>query len=256
MFTQLYGLQGQRAIVTGAAKGIGKAIAEALAQHGACVMLADVDPAVHALAESLSTAQTPCLSKIADVRQESDVVDLVRTTEEQLGAVDILVNNAGIFPLRPIAEMTAEIWDEVHAVNLRGAMLATREAARAIGSHGRGGAIVNISSVGSLNPKLIGLTAYNATKAGLNMLTKSAALEFAPAKIRVNAVLPGPIGTEDILSNMGDGDYMERSRAKIPLKRLGDPSDVAHLVCFLCSQASAFMTGELIVLDGGVSLIG
>lgn len=251
----IYGLAGRRAIVTGASKGIGKAIAIALAEHGASVMLADIDPAVRGVAEALSGAERQCHSKIVDVRQESDIIDLVRAADDALGGIDILVNNAGIFPLLPILEMTTETWDNVQSINLRAAMIATREVATFMRSRKQGGSIINMSSVGSLKPRLIGLSAYNASKAGLNMLTKAAALEFAPYNIRVNAVLPGPIGTEDILASMAEGDYMDRAKAAIPLKRLGEPCEVAHLVCFLCSRASAFMTGECVALDGGASLI-
>jgi NAD(P)-dependent dehydrogenase (short-subunit alcohol dehydrogenase family) len=255
MNAAVYSLAGRRAIVTGASKGIGKAVAAALAGHGASLMLADIDSAVHRVADSLSATGVQCFAKIVDVRIENDIIDLMHAADTQLGGVDILVNNAGIFPLLPIAEMTAEVWDNVHAINLRAAMLATREVVQVMRARGRGGSIVNMSSMGSLKPKLVGLSAYNASKAGLNMLTKAAALEFASDNIRVNAVLPGPIGTEDILADMSEGDYMERAKASIPLKRLGDPSEVAHLVCFLCSSASAFMTGECLVLDGGASLV-
>jgi NAD(P)-dependent dehydrogenase (short-subunit alcohol dehydrogenase family) len=252
IFKDVYGLTGRKAIVTGAAKGIGKAIAIALVEHGASVMLADMDEAVHVLAADLGTQ---CRSKIVDVRQERDIVALIQAADAELGGVDIMINNAGVFPLLPIAEMTADVWDDVHAINLRAAMLATRDVVRIMRLRGHGGSIINISSVGSLKPKLVGLSAYNASKAGLNMLTKAAALEFAADGIRVNAVLPGPIGTEDILAAMAEGDYMEKSKATIPLKRLGEPAEVAHLVCFLCSRAAAFMTGECVALDGGASLI-
>jgi NAD(P)-dependent dehydrogenase (short-subunit alcohol dehydrogenase family) len=252
IFNDLYGLTGRNAIVTGAAKGIGKAIATALVEHGASVMLADIDEAVHTLAADLGAR---CCSKIVDMRQENEITGLIQAAGAQLGGVDIMVNNAGIFPLLPIADMTADVWDNVHAINLRAAMLATREVVRAMRLQGRGGSIINISSIGSLKPRLVGLSAYNASKAGLNMLTKAAALEFAADGIRVNAVLPGPIGTEEILAVMAEGDYMEKSKATVPLKRLGEPAEVAHLVCFMCSRASAFMTGECVTLDGGASLI-
>lgn len=253
---EIYSLTGRRAIVTGASKGIGKAIATALAGHGAHVILADINPAVRDVAEILATSSVQCHAKMVDVRAEHDIVDLMRFADEQLGGIDILINNAGIFPLLPIAEMTTQIWDDVQSINLRAAMLAIREAVRVMRSQGSGGSIVNMSSVGSLRPRLVGLSAYNASKAGLNMLTKAAALEFAGDNIRVNAVLPGPIGTEDILVDMSEGDYIERTTASIPLKRLGEPGEVAHLVCFLCSGASAFLTGECIALDGGASLVG
>lgn len=255
MLENAYGLQGRRAIVTGASKGIGKAVATALVEHGASVILADIDPAVHMIAQTLSKIDTHCHSTLVDVRKENELVDLIRSANERLGGIDILVNNAGIFPLLPIADMTTEIWDNVQAVNLRAAMIATREVVGVMRAQGSGGSIINMSSVGSLRPRLVGLSAYNASKAGLNMLTKAAALEFAGDHIRVNAVLPGPIGTEDILADMAEGDYMAKAQASIPLKRLGQPAEVAHLVCFLCSPASAFMTGECVTLDGGASLI-
>jgi NAD(P)-dependent dehydrogenase (short-subunit alcohol dehydrogenase family) len=255
MFAKVYSLAGRRAIVTGASKGIGKAIALAFAEHGASIMLADIDPAVHTVANTLSASGAQCFSKIVDMRNEADIIELIDNSDTQLGGIDILVNNAGVFPLMPIAQMTSEIWDNVQAVNLRAAMLSTREVVAIMRSQGRGGSIVNMSSLGSLKPRLVGLSAYNASKSGLNMLTKAAALEFAGDNIRINAVLPGPIGTEEILADMSEGDYIERAKASIPLKRLGEPREVAHLVCFLCSQASAFMTGECVGIDGGASLV-
>jgi NAD(P)-dependent dehydrogenase (short-subunit alcohol dehydrogenase family) len=173
------------------------------------------------------------------------------------GSRDVLVNNAGIYPATRFLDTTAEQWDTMHRVNLRSVFLCIREAVKIMQAQGRGGQIVNISSMGSVRPAAPARFAYGASKAGVNRLTEDAAAAFARDNIRVNAVLPGPIELttppEPIADERG-ARIRETIRNKIPLGRYGAPADVAAAVIFLASPASAFITGQALLVDGGFTL--
>jgi gluconate 5-dehydrogenase/2-deoxy-D-gluconate 3-dehydrogenase len=188
-----------------------------------------------------------------DVTDEHSVTAMIRDAGAAFGPLGILVNNAGIYPTSPIAEMPVADWDRVMATNLRGPFLCTREGARAMRAAGRGGTIVNVSSIDSMHPSFVGMAHYGASKGGLNMLTRSAALEFAPDRITVNAVCPGGIETEGTQAAFGDG-LKATLEARIPLGRIGTPEEIGAVVVFLASPAAAYVTGTTLVVDGGYLL--
>lgn len=250
----LFGLQNKCAVVTGGGAGIGRSVARLLAKAGARVVVADVNVATAlVVAGELNAAAAGSAVGIScDVSSESSVVALFDATVQQFGAVDILVNVAGIYPKTPFLETSAEKWDRIHAVNLRGTFLCMREAIKRMKAAGTGGSIVNISSVASLQPVIHDNCDYGATKAGVNNLTKTAAYEFAADKIRVNAVLPGGVATERALEFTGKiptGPITQPGR--VPLGRMGEPEDVANAVLFFAGSASSYVTGQLLAVDGG-----
>src|SRR3990170_4779975 len=242
-------LSGKTAIVTGASRGIGKAIALALAASGAkvaCVARgADkLQETADEIAGAGGTAEVhPC-----DVTNSEAVTKLVEGLAEKWGQLDIVVNNAGITKDTLIPRMTDEQWDEVIATNLRSVFLFTRAASQAM-MRKRVGRIINISSVSGLmgNP---GQANYSASKAGIIGLTRTVARELAGRNVTVNAVAPGFIAT-DMTAALGE-EILQEVRKQIPLGRLGDPQDVADAVLFLASEAASFVTGHVLTLDGGL----
>jgi NAD(P)-dependent dehydrogenase (short-subunit alcohol dehydrogenase family) len=187
------------------------------------------------------------------VSDEAAVTAMVDGVADRLGTIDVLVNNAGIYPSRPIAETSVEEWDRVMAVNLRGPFLCTREAARIMRARGKGGAVVNLSSMAAFHPCFPGMAQYCASKGGLVMLTRSAALELAPDGIRVNAVCPGGVETEGTRENLAAG-LRDVLTPRIPLGRVALPEDVAGAVVFLAGPAARYVTGATLVVDGGYLL--
>jgi 3-oxoacyl-[acyl-carrier protein] reductase len=244
-------LSGQSALVTGAARGLGRCIAQSLAGAGAKVACVDVN--AESLAETVSairgaggTAEPfPC-----DVTQSDRVSEVVDEVVKLWGALGILVNNAGITRDNVIVRMKDEQWDAVININLRGTFLFTRAAARPM-MKARGGRIINIASVSGLmgNP---GQVNYSASKAGVIGLTRTVARELASRNITVNAVAPGFIAT-DMTAALGE-EILQEVRKQIPLGRLGDPQDVADAVLFLASDAASFITGHVLTVDGGLTV--
>jgi len=248
---RLFGLAGRVALVTGGASGIGRGVARRLAEAGADVAVADLDPVrAEGVAADLAALGGRTCGLGADVRDEASVTAMVREATATLGVPTILVNNAGIYPTSPIADMPVADWDRVMATNLRGPFLCTREGARAMRAAGRRGTIVNVSSIESMHPSFVGMAHYGASKGGLNMLTRSAALEFAPDRITVNAVCPGGVETEGTQAAFGDG-LKAQLEARIPLGRVATPEDIGGVVAFLAGPAAAYVTGATLVVDGG-----
>ncbi len=251
----LFGLHGRVAVVTGGSAGIGKATAKLFAQAGASVVVANRNAANgEEVADALRDEGLDAIAIAVDVADEEAVVNLFIATLERLGGIDILVNNAGIMPKYPFTEATAGQWDEVQQVNLRGAYLCMREASKAMIDRGKGGRIVNVSSTSSLVPGVLGNAAYCASKGGMNMLTKSAALDLSPHKINVNAVLPGGTMTEAVIRlregpTMFEGPNTESARYR--LGRLAEPEEVASAILFLAGAGGNYITGQTIVVDGG-----
>jgi NAD(P)-dependent dehydrogenase (short-subunit alcohol dehydrogenase family) len=241
----LLDLGGKVAIVTGAASGMGRETARYFAAAGAAVVCADWNgPGAEAIAAELGGKSIPVT---VDVSDEASVIAMMDRVKTAFGRLDILVNNAALQNRALLTETTVEYWDKIQAVNLRGPFLCLREAAKLMGS---GGAVVNISSTGAVHPMMPGLAAYGASKGGVSQLTRNAALELAPAGIRVNAVLPGGVMTEGGAAATGTAPS-GRAIAPPPLGRIGMPGDIAALVLFLVSPAASYITGQSFVADGG-----
>jgi NAD(P)-dependent dehydrogenase (short-subunit alcohol dehydrogenase family) len=247
-----YDFEGQVALVTGAGAGMGLDTARAFAQSGAAVALADVDgDAVRAAADELTAAGHRALDVTCDVSDEAQVAALVDRTVGTFGRLDMAFNNAGIMPpVADAADEPAETFDRVTAINLRGVWACMKHELRHMRSQGSG-AIVNCSSLGGLvgNP---GRAAYHATKHGVLGLTKSAALEYAPRGVRINAVCPGTIETPMVADMMAKGELtVEDAIAGQPIGRLGRGEEIAGAVLWLCSPGASLVLGVALPVDGG-----
>ena len=241
-----FGLQGRVAIVTGGAQGIGEACARRFAREGARVVIADVaDARGQALADELGARYVHC-----DVGDKAQVDALVAQAVQAHGRIDVLVNNAGIFRAADFLDVTEEDFDAVLRVNLKGAFLVGQAVAREM-ARARRGSIVNMSSVNSVLA-IPGIASYNVSKGGLNQLTRAMALALADQGIRVNAIGPGTIATElAAQAVLTSEDARRRIMMRTPLKRLGEPAEVADVVAFLASDAASYITGEIVMVDGG-----
>ena len=247
-------LRGNVALVTGASRGLGRASALALAEAGADVALTGraVDDLAR-VAEEARAHGVRAETYRADVRDAAEIERMVETALAAFGHIDVLVNNAGISGReKPFLELDAADWDEVVAVDLRAPALCARAVGRAMAARRRG-RIVNVASIGALMP-LASLSAYCAAKAGLVQLTRVMALEMARHNIQVNAVCPGYFGTpmnEEFFATAAGQDLIRRA---IPMRRLGEPAELAPTIVFLASSAASFMTGSVITVDGGQTL--
>lgn len=246
-------LQGRVAFITGGARGIGKATALKMVKEGASAALLDILPEeVAQVAKELKAIGGKTLGIQTDVTQKKEVEKAVEKTLSKWGRVDILVNNAGIIKPALLENVQDDDWDEVVGVNLKGTFFCTRAVLASMQKH-RYGKIVNISSRASLGKEL--RTVYSATKAALIGVTRTWALELAHYNINVNAIGPGPIATE--LFSSGNPPDSPRTKAiinGIPLKRMGQPEDVANLILFLASDESSFITGQVIFICGGMTV--
>ena len=238
-------------VVTGAAQGIGAACAERFAREGAPVALWDVDDARStAFARRLQDGGARALYAHCDVSRADEVRAALDETLSAFGRVDVLVNNAGIFRAADFLDVTEDDWDAVLGVNLKGAFLVGQACARDMASRGRG-AIVNMSSVNGLMA-IPSIASYNASKGGLNQLTRAMAVALADRGVRVNAVAPGTIATElAAKAVLTSEEARERILGRTPLRRLGEPAEVAEVVCFLASDAASYLTGQIVYADGG-----
>jgi NAD(P)-dependent dehydrogenase (short-subunit alcohol dehydrogenase family) len=249
-----FGLGERVVVITGGAQGIGAACARRLVQDGAAVALWDVaDDAGRALATALQAGGAAALYCHCDVAHKRQVDAALATTLARFGYVDGLVNNAGIFRSAPFLDITESDWDAVLDVNLKGAFLVGQAVARAMvsGEVRDGAAIVNMSSV---NGRLAipNIASYNASKGGIEQLTRAMALALADLGVRVNAVAPGTIATELAHKAVLTSDEARaRILSRTPLKRLGEPAEVADAVGFLLSSAASYITGEVLTVDGG-----
>jgi glucose 1-dehydrogenase len=260
--TGLRGIERKNVLVTGGSSGIGQAIAVRFAEYGANV-------AINYLRQPEEAADTAeqvqaCVGKVrrhgvkyvlvqGDVSSEDDVVSMVADAVEGVGGIDVLVNNAGIQISRPTEELSSDDFDRVLAVNLRGSFLCAREAIRHFLAEDKPGSIVNISSVHQLIPKpsYIG---YSASKGGMQNLTRTLALEYAGRGIRVNGVGPGATVTPINRAWIDDPEKRRQVEEHIPMQRAGDADEMAGVTAFLASDDAAYITGQTIFVDGGLTL--
>jgi 3-oxoacyl-[acyl-carrier protein] reductase len=244
------GLKGKVAIVTGAGQGIGKGIALALAAEGCSVVVSDVnEESCATVVGEIEALGMKALSVRCDVSSAQEVAALFVKTKEHFGQLDVLVNNAGIYPFLPFESMEESDWERVIDVNLKSVFLCAKEAAKMLPSGGR---IVTVSSIASV-VGFAGLAHYCASKSGVNGLTRVLALELAKRNITVNAVAPGAIATPGASGAMTE-EAMQQTLAMIPAARQGAPEDIANAVVFLASAASSYITGQVIIVDGGWTL--
>ncbi len=255
---------GKGAIVTGGASGIGEACSETLAREGASVLITDIDDlrGKDVVARITKAGGTAHYLR-HDVRDEATWPGVIAEAEKRFGRLDIMVANAGIGVMVPIAEMTLADWQRQQAINLDGVFLSIKHAIPALKKQG-GGSIVLMSSIAGLRGAP-GLAAYSATKGGVRLLAKSVALEHAADNIRCNSVHPGIIATP-IWEKIPTGatgnrsnapiDPRERAAGVVPLPRVGEAQDIANGVLFLCSEAANYMTGQELVIDGGMTAGG
>jgi len=255
---ELISLAGKRAIVTGGGRGIGLAISYRLAEAGASVLIADSDPeSARAASRELKGHGFKAAFHVGDISQEGSVRDMVNTAVKDLGGIDILVNNAGIFPRIPLTETSDKDFEQVIAVNLKGTFLCSREASQRMIEQGRDGCIINIASIDAVHPSSKGLAAYDASKGGVLTLTKSMARELGQHDIRVNAIAPGGILTQGLAARLESESpqqgkaELKRFMARMVLGRMGKADEIARVALFLASDLASYVTGSLIVADGG-----
>ncbi len=258
---RLINLEGKTAIVTGGAAGIGAAIARRLAEAGARVVVADIfSPTPDQVKQEFGELSPKVSFFKCDVSKEEQVKAMVGHTVKEFGSLDIVVNNAGIYPRKPLLEMTGEDFSRVIGVNLLGTFLCSLHASREMVRLRREGCIINIASIEAVHPSSTGMAAYDASKGGVLMLTKSLARELGAHGIRVNAIAPGAILTRAIISHTGRRNPDEEKAglkelkafmARMALGRMGEPDDIARVALFLASDMAGYITGEMIVVDGG-----
>ncbi|MFD1600846.1 SDR family NAD(P)-dependent oxidoreductase [Halobellus rarus] len=247
-----FSLEGDVAVVTGAAQGLGKQMAAALAEMGADVAIADVNREKAERTAAELDGETDVVPVEADVTDEASVEAMVESVTDRLGPIDVLVNNAGIVEHSPAEETSIESWRRVLSVNLDGVFLCAKHVGQRMLDRGEG-RIVNIASMSGIDVNVPQKQAsYNSTKAGVSMLTRSLAVEWADRGVRVNAIAPGYMRTDLVDETLeADPEMEETWLENTPMGRLGRPEELQELVVYLASDASSYMTGSTVVIDGG-----
>ena len=246
-------LSGKTAVVTGAGSGIGRGIALCLAEAGASVVIADVNErAGNSCAAELRKLGVGSLAVQVDVRRSADVRRMLRATLREFGGIDILVNNAGISGFSALWQLPEREWDDVFAVNAKGTFLCTKSVAPEM-MRRKSGKIINVASISGMVSKFLNQSHYCASKAAVISFTRAAALELAPYHINVNAVCPGVTVSEQTRGLLEDSEQRRQILEMVPLERLGQPENIGALVAFLAGPRSDFMTGSIVVADGGLT---
>jgi dehydrogenase/reductase SDR family protein 4 len=257
MFERLFSLKGKVALITGGSRGIGRAIALAFAEAGANLVVSSRNkrpPELEKVAEEIQAKGGKALAIPAHVGKKEHVQNVVQKTLKEYGRIDILVNNAGVNPvLSTLVELEEEAFEKVFEVNLKGAFLMSKAVAKEMIKQG-GGRIINISSISGLRARADGTGAYCISKAAMNMMTQVMARELAQYNILVNAIAPGSIKTEFSRVNWTDPERRAQRIREVELRRFGEPEEVTGLALFLASEASSFVTGEIIRVDGGQTI--
>jgi 3-oxoacyl-[acyl-carrier protein] reductase len=245
-------LAGKVAVVTGASKGIGAAIAEHLAAEGASVVVnyASSKAGADAVVKRISQKEGRAVAVQADVSKAADVERLFAEAKKAFGKLDILVNNAGIYEFAPLEAVTTEHFHKQFNLNVLGLLLTTQEAVKHIGPDGA--SVINISSVAS-TAGLPGAAVYSATKAAVDAVTRSLAKDLALRKVRVNSINPGMVETEGVhAAGISESDFRKQTESRTPLGRIGQPQDIAPAAVFLASDESGWITGETLYISGGL----
>jgi len=243
-------LKGKVAIVTGAAKGMGKADSLKLAGAGARVVLADIDVAgCQLVADEIKKSRGESLVVKCDTSKKADIDNVVAEAVKKFGKIDILVNNAGIYPFEPFLQMPEQNFQKVIDINLKGYFLMAQACANQMAKQ-KSGSIINIASIAAI-VGFAGLTHYCASKGGIVAMSKAMALELAPIGVRVNCIDPGAIDTPGTHTTQMSKEQMDAMLAPIPMKRQGNSEEIASAVLFLASDESSYMTGSVMVVDGG-----
>ena len=244
-------LKGKVAIVTGASKGIGAAIAEKLAANGAAVVVNYSRSAseAEALVKRIRNGGSRAIAVQADLSRPAEAEKLFKRALEEFGRVDVLVNNAGTYEFLPLSGIQEEHYNRMFDLNVKGLLFASQQAAAAFADGG--GSIINISSVVSVSPKA-NASVYSATKAAVDAITKSLAAELGPRKILVNSILPGVTETEGLDASPASENFRNYALSQTPLGRIGQPKDIAGVVAFLASDDAKWITGQLISVSGGL----
>ena len=245
-------LTGKVALVSGASKGIGAAIAEELAGQGAAVVVNYASSPAQAddVVKKIKSAGGKAKAIHADLSKPGEAGKLVDATVKEFGKLDILVNNAGVYAFVPLEQVDETHFDRIFDLNVKGTLFATQAAAKVFGANG-GGTVINISSVASL-AAIPSSSVYSATKAAVDSLTRVLAAELGPQKIRVNSVLPGPVETEGTHAMAGFDQLAGAVVPQTPLGRIGQPRDIATAVSFLASEDAGWITGQVIPVSGGL----
>jgi 2-deoxy-D-gluconate 3-dehydrogenase len=259
---ELFDLSGKGAIVTGGGMGIGRGIVNRLAEAGASVMIVDIDmDAANKVVQRVTERGGKAQAIKADIRSLADAKKVSEATVKAFGSLDILVNNAGIYPISKALDTTEELWDRVLDINLKGTFFFSQAAAREMVKAKHGGRIINLASIDAVHP-MGDVAHYNASKGGVLSLTRALALEWAPHGIIVNAIAPGSIWTsgseklriEQEAAGKKVEDLLAKFQARWPLGRPGEPDDIAKVVLFYASEAANYVTGTMLVVDGGYLL--
>jgi len=244
-------LNGKVAVVTGASKGIGAAIAKHLGAEGASVVVnyASSKEGADRVVNEIEKHGGKAIAVKANIAKKAEIEELFNAAKKAFGKVDILVNNAGVYEFSPIEEITEEHFNKMFDLNVRGLMLASKESLKHFGT--AGGSIINISSIASTSAPAAG-SVYSATKGAVDTITKSLAKELGPRKIRVNAINPGMVETEGVqAAGFDHGDMRKQMEAQTPLGRIGKPDDIGPAAVFFASDDSSWITGETLSITGG-----